>query len=79
MGGSSQISRWQQTLRAAAISQLIFDIESVRGRYITQCLQQAKAAPATAAEWEAAAAEAEATLDVIARRAEVLFNVCCRE
>jgi hypothetical protein len=78
MAGSRR-GRWQQAQVAEAISQLIYDLESVKGCYMTQCLRQAQAAPATAEEWERAAADGEAALNELASRAKVLFNVCCRE
>lgn len=72
-------SRWQQAQVAEALSQLIYDLESVKGRYMTECLRQAQASPAVAEEWKSAAADGEAALNEIISRGKVLFNVCCRE
>lgn len=79
MVAGSRRGRWQQAILAEALSQLIFDVDLVKGRYITQCLRQAQASPATAAEWESAAADAEAALNEIEARCKTLFDLCCRE
>ena len=71
--------RWAQAHEAERLSQLIYDVESATGRYMTVCLAAAVAMPAARAQWEADAAAAEEMKNVMVARCKVLLHLCCGE
>ncbi len=65
---------WTRAHEAERLSQLIYDIESAAGRYMTECLRAAEQMPAAREQWEAAAANAEAAKNEMVAKCTVLFN-----
>lgn len=70
---------WGKAHEAERLSQLIYDIESATGRYMTACLQAAETMPAVREEWEAAAGAAETAKNEMVSRCKVLFDLCCKQ
>jgi hypothetical protein len=72
--------QWTRAHEAERLSQLIYDLESAGGRYMTECLKAAERLPAEVKEeWEAAAAAGEQAKNEMVGRVKVLFELCCKE
>ncbi len=69
--------RWSQAHEAERLSQLIYDIESAAGRYMTECLRAAEQMPAAREQWLADAAAAESAKNEMVSRCKILLNICC--
>jgi len=65
--------RWVNAWIIERLDQLLFDIKSVGGRYVTECLKAAEQFPEQRTEWEAAAQRGEAAFREMADRCESLF------
>jgi hypothetical protein len=73
-------NQWTLAHEAERLSQLMYDIESAGGRYMTVCLEAAAAVPAEfRQEWEQAAADGEQFKNEMVNRCQTLFNLCCNE
>jgi hypothetical protein len=70
---------WSKAHEAERLSQLIYDIESAAGRYMTACLQAAEQYPAAADQWLADAAAAEAAKNEMVNRCKLLLDLCCKQ
>lgn len=70
--------RWTQAHEAERLSQLIYDIESAAGRYMTVCLQAAETMPSVADQWQEAASAAETAKNEMVSRCKILFDLCCK-
>lgn len=66
--------RWTKIHETERLLQLLYDVKSMAGRYITLCLEAAEQQPAVRQEWEAAAERAQAAQDDILQHINVLLK-----
>lgn len=71
--------RWTKAHEIERLSQLIFDIESATGRFISLCLVAQEQMPSVAEQWQEAAEAAEAAKNDMVGKCKVLLDRCCKE
>lgn len=71
--------KWVNAWEIERLGQLLYDLELLKGRYLSECVKAGENYPLQRAEWEAAAAAAETALGEMERRCEALLERYSRE